>query len=322
MRFGIIGTNFISDRFVSSLPFTCSTATAVLSRREETGKAFAAKHGIPHVFTDREAFFASDAFDAVYIASPNLCHEADTVETARAGKHALCEKPAAPTLASFLRMKEAATQAGVVLMEAIRPLFDGMWERIRALLPSIGQVRSAHFDYCQYSSRYDRFKAGEVLRAFDPSYKNAAILDIGVYPIAACAALFGKPRRVDGRSIRLSNGFEGGGSLLLDYGAHTVTVSYSKVAESVAPSCILGEDGSLSFDRVSEPHTVVLRPRGGEAQALLREPMAAPDNMFEEILAFEKVVSGERDGLLDVTEITLGIIDEALKQNGIDFDKL
>lgn len=321
MRFGIIGTNFISDRFLASLPFTHSTAAAVLSRREETGKAFAEKHGIPHVFTDREAFFASDAFDAVYVASPNLCHEADALAAIARGKHVLCEKPAAPTLAAFLRMRKAAEEAGVTLMEAMRPLFDGMWDKILGLLPSLGRIRDAHLDYCQYSSRYDRFKAGEVLRAFDPSYQNAAILDIGVYPIAVCARLFGKPISADSRAVILENGFEGGGKLLLDYGTHTVTVSYSKIAESIAPSSILGEDGSLSFDRVSEPHQVTVKLRGAQAQLLTREPLAAPDNMFEEILAFEEAVAGKRNSLLDVTEISLGIIDEALKQNGIDFDK-
>ncbi|MBO7169686.1 MAG: Gfo/Idh/MocA family oxidoreductase [Clostridia bacterium] len=321
MRFGIIGTNFISDRFLSSLPFTESKATAVLSRREETGRAYAEKHGIGEVFTDRAAFFASDAFDAVYVASPNLCHEADSIEAAEAGKHVLCEKPAAPTLASFLRMRAAADKAGVVLMEAMRPLFDSTWERLRDLIPSLGKIRAAHFDYCQYSSRYDRFKAGEVLRAFDPSYQNAAILDIGVYPIAVCARLFGKPLSVQSRSVILENGFEGGGSLLLGYGDFNAVVSYSKITESIAPSCLLGENGSLSFDRVSEPHEALFSPRAGEKQTILRAPTDAPDNMYEEILAFEKAVKGEGDALLSVTEISLSIIDEALKQNGIDFDK-
>lgn len=322
MRFGIIGTNFISDRFMASLPFTHSTATAVLSRGEETGRAFAARHGIPHIFTDREAFFASDTFDAVYIASPNLCHEADTLAAIAGGKQVLCEKPAAPTLAAFLRMRGAAEAKGVTLVEAMRPLFDSMWEEILAALPSIGQVRSVHLDYCQYSSRYDRFKAGEVLRAFDPAYKNAAILDIGVYPIAVCARLFGKPLSVVSRSMLLENGFEGSGELLLDYGTHTVTVSYSKIADSAAPSCILGEGGAITLDRVSEPHEVTVKLRGAEGKVITRPPMAAPDNMFEEILAFEKAVRGEGDGLLDVTEISLGIIDEALKQNGINFDEM
>ena len=320
MRFGIIGTNFISDRFMAALPFTESTATAVLSRSKETGKAFADKYGIAHVYTDRAAFFSSTAIDAVYIASPNLCHENDTCEAITQGKHVLCEKPMAPTLAAFLRMKKAAAHRGVVLMEAMRPLFDSTWERLRALLPALGPIREVHLDYCQYSSRYDRFKAGEVLRAFDPAYQNAAILDIGVYPIAVCAHLFGKPLGVKSRSILLQNGFEGGGNLLLDYGTYNVTISYSKISESIAPSCILGENGSLSFDRVSEPTEAVLQLRGEKKQCITRAPCSAPDNMFEEILAFEQAVEGKCDSLLHVTEISLSIIDKALKQNGIDFD--
>ncbi len=320
MRFGIVGTNFISDRFMASLPFTDSTATAVLSRQEETGKAFAEKHGIPYAFTDREAFFSSDTFDAVYIASPNLCHEEDTLSSLSCGKHVLCEKPAAPTLAAWKRMEKEAKERGLVLMEAMRPIYDSMWQEIRARMPALGAIRQVHLDYCQYSSRYDCFKEGKVLRAFDPAYKNAAILDIGVYPIAVCAQLFGKPLSVKSHSVILENGFEGGGDLLLDYGTYNVTVSYSKIAESIAPSCVLGENGSLSFDRVSEPHTVTLQMRGGEKQVIERAPLTAPDNMYEEILAFEKAVAARDNIMTAVTAISLGIIDEALKQNGIFFD--
>ena len=72
VRFGIIGTNFITDWILEAareeLRFE---ATAVCSRSRETGQAFALKHGIPHLFTSPEEMAASSLIDAVYIAVPN-----------------------------------------------------------------------------------------------------------------------------------------------------------------------------------------------------------------------------------------------------------
>ena len=59
VRFGIIGTNFITDWILEAareeLRFE---ATAVCSRSRETGQAFALKHSIPHLFTSPEEMAA------------------------------------------------------------------------------------------------------------------------------------------------------------------------------------------------------------------------------------------------------------------------
>lgn len=290
MTFGIIGTNFISDAFVAALPFAASRATAVFSRRRETGEAFAQKHGIPHVFDDMDAFLSSDAFDAVYVASPNACHEEQSLRALTYGKHVLCEKPIAPSLDGFLRMQAAAKKNGCVLMEAMRPHHDKMWKRVREWLPRIGAVRGGHFEYCQYSSRYGRHLAGEYTNTFDPSLSNAAMLDIGIYPIAMAVWLFGRPQGVTGKSLLLENGFEGAGNAVLDFGTHSLSVSYSKVSDSVLPSSILGEAGAITVDKISSPTRIELLLRSGEKTELLLPKTDAPSNMYEEILAFSHAV--------------------------------
>lgn len=67
-------------------------------------------------FASAEALFAWGRFDAVYIASPHEFHARHAVMAARAGKHALVEKPMAVTLAEAQAMAEAAEAAGAVLM--------------------------------------------------------------------------------------------------------------------------------------------------------------------------------------------------------------
>ena len=92
LRLGIIGTNFISDMLCDAvLQSSDMELGAVYSRKQETGDAFAKKHGIPNIFTDYEAFLNSD-LDAVYVASPNGVHCRQTIQALEHGKHVLCEK--------------------------------------------------------------------------------------------------------------------------------------------------------------------------------------------------------------------------------------
>lgn len=302
MNFGIVGTNFISDWFLASLPFAGAKATAVFSRKRETGEAFASRHEIPFVFDDLDEFLASPAFDAVYIASPNFLHEEQSVRALRAGKHVLCEKPVSPSLSGYLRMCEAARESGCTLMEAMRTVHDSLWAKVRDALPRIGQVRSAHLTFCQYSSRYDKHKRGEYTNTFNPALSNAAILDIGIYPIEAAVWLFGAPKRVSGDSFLLANGFEGGGSAVLGYESHTVSISYSKVADALLPSVILGEMGGITVDKTVMPTNAVLHLRTGEEKILTRDDGDVPNNMYEETLDFIRAV--EQGILLPMHETT------------------
>ena len=92
IRFGIIGTNFISDWMAdAALKVDGIELAAVFSRKAETGRAFAQKHGIGTVYTDLSQMLSSD-IDAVYVASPTFKHYAHSLAALNAGKHVLCEK--------------------------------------------------------------------------------------------------------------------------------------------------------------------------------------------------------------------------------------
>lgn len=115
--------------------------------------------------------------------------------------------------------------------------------------------------------------AGELLNAFDPSLDNSALADIGVYCLQHAALdLFGVPARTSGASVWLPNGFEGGGSLQLDYGTWSPTSSTSKIAAGLGPSVIYGEDAALTMDDPGELSRIELHPRGGAMRLLLPGP--------------------------------------------------
>ena len=159
-NFAVIGRNFVVDDFLAAAAERRDVRLlGVYSRRADTGRAFADKHGAERVYTDLDALSGDGDLDFVYVASPNICHEAQTVRLLEGGRHVLVEKPAAPTLAGFDRMAASAERNGRVLMEAMMPAHMPALETVRAWLPRIAPVRTADFSYCQYSSRYDKFKA-------------------------------------------------------------------------------------------------------------------------------------------------------------------
>lgn len=319
LKLGIIGSNFVSDWLCDSVKVSEGIVNhAVYSRAAETGNAFAEKHGIPNVYTDLEEFLSSD-IDAVYIASPNFLHYAQAEAAIRHGKHVLVEKPAALTRMEFESLVKMAKEAGVVILEAMRPAHDIAMDEVKGAIEKIGTVRRAVFEYCQYSSRYDKFKAGEVMNAFNPSMGNAAIMDIGIYPLHCCVMLFGEPRGVYSKSVKLHNGFEGMGSIFLDYGDVQAEVVYSKITHSVNPSVITGEDGAITIGKLSTVEAVSLVPRNGEEEKLISDRDG--NNMIYEISDFVKIVRGEMssDKFNEITAITLGVIDEVRRQNEIEF---
>ena len=121
VRFGVVGTNFITDWVIAGArEDERFTLAAVCSRTRERGEEFATKHSIPHVFTSLEEMATSDKVDAIYIASPNYMHAEQSILCMNHGKHVLCEKPMASNAREARAMVEAAKHNGVTLMEAMK----------------------------------------------------------------------------------------------------------------------------------------------------------------------------------------------------------
>ncbi len=321
MNFAIVGTNFISDKFCEAASCVkLAEVVAVYSRRAETGKAFAKKHNIGKVYTDYSTMLKDTEIDAIYIASPTMCHAEQAILALDAGMHVLCEKMIAATYPEFLLMKAARTRSGKVLIEAMRPDFDEILRYVSDNLNKIGSIRHARLEYCQYSSRYDRFKAGEVMNAFDPKMKNSALSDIGIYPLHYAISLFGSPQKISSAGDFLHNGFLGGGASVLSYDGFEVEVIYSKTYEGENVSTIEGECGEISFDKINEPTYRTLTLERGNAETY--HAPADKSNMTDEIAEFIRICESDasrENELLDITEKTMLAVDMIYRELGISF---
>jgi predicted dehydrogenase len=292
---------------------------AVYSRKHETGQSFANKHGIPKVYTSLEQFAADPDLDAVYIASPNSLHAEQAIFCMNQGKHVLCEKPLASNAQEVRRMTDAAKANGVLLLEAMKSTFTPNFLAIRDNLHKIGTVRRYSGSYCQYSSRYDKYKQGELPNAFNPAFSNGALMDLGVYCLYPLVVLFGAPRTVQASAFLLSSGADGGGSLLLGYEGMDAIVHYSKIVDSQANAEIQGENGTLVFDKISRPDKVYIRYRDGSIEDLTQPQHS--NAMYYEVREFAELLrSGRRESDVNTYDVSLKVIevmDEARRQTGI-----
>ncbi|MGZ9585749.1 Gfo/Idh/MocA family protein [Paenibacillus marinisediminis] len=269
IRFGMIGTNKIADEFVKAAAAVDNVRiAAVYSRLNDTAASFAHKHAIARTYTDLDTFASDPELDAIYIATPNIVHAPQAMLFLRHGKHVLCEKPITTNVRELQQLIAAAKQHGVLLMEAMKPACLPAMAELRSLIESIGPVRRAVFSYCQYSSRYDAFKRGEVMNAFKPELGNGSLMDIGVYCVHPLVALFGAPANIHAKGYTLSTGVDGSGLLTLSYPEMDALISHSKITDSYLPSEIQGEQGTILIDRISTPQQLVLHLRGKEPQIL------------------------------------------------------
>lgn len=320
VRFAVVGTNTITDKFISGASGDGRFSLgAVVSRSRDTGDAFAAKYSISRVFTSAEEMAACPDIDAVYIASPNSCHAEQAMTCMNGGKHVLCEKPIASNARELRAMIGCAGKNGVVLMEAMKPMTSPNFKVVRETVGKIGKPRRYFSSYCQYSSRYDAFKEGRVLNAFRRELSNGALLDIGIYTIYPMVVLFGRPAGIKANGSLMSTGIDAQGTAMFDYGDMEASVAYSKVSDSMLPTEIQGEDGTIILDRIGQIGKVSFRKRGGELRDI-SAPTPFDDFYYEAGEFIDTILSGRKESAVNSHEnsmITMEIMDEIRSQLGI-----
>jgi predicted dehydrogenase len=133
VKVGLVGSQFISSIHAESLKRVPNAELfAVVSPTGTHAKDFAAKHGVKHAFTDIDKFLATE-IDLVVLGCPNHLHCEITEKAAAAGKHVVCEKPLATSLAEADRMIAACARAKVKLMYAEELCFTPKYVRLKRL---------------------------------------------------------------------------------------------------------------------------------------------------------------------------------------------
>jgi len=108
---GIVGAGMIGGfhaEAIAGLPN--AKLVAVCEQVEDRARSFADKHGCK-AYTELKDFLADDAIDVITIGTPSGLHGEVAIEAARAGKHAIVEKPIEITLPKIDEGLEAFDKA-------------------------------------------------------------------------------------------------------------------------------------------------------------------------------------------------------------------
>ncbi len=321
IRFGIVGSNWITERFIKAgRQHADFTVTAVYSRTEKKAKEFAWKHQIENAFNSLEEMAQSSEIDAVYIATPNSLHCEQAVLFMNNSKHVLCEKPFAANKLEAEIMITAAKDNGVTLMEAMKSTLMPNFLAVKENLHKIGKIQSYFSTNCRLSPFYEQYKQGELPNLFNPKFAGGSLMDLGVYTIAPIVDLFGVPKAVDASGNVLDSGVDGNGQITLHYSNFKANVMFSCISESTLPTEIQGEDGTILVHHISSPKKAEILFSSGVAEDISEQEQFDP--MYYEIEEFIDLIKSEclespRNTWTN-TMAVMEILDDARRQMGVD----
>ncbi len=198
LRWGLLSTARINRALIPPLRMSPrNELVAVASRTQEKADAYAREWQIPKAYGSYEALLADPDIDVVYVPLPNSMHEHWTIEAAKAGKHVLCEKPLAISVAEVDAIRAVAEQAGVVVTEAFMYRHHPQTLKVKELVDAgaIGQVRLVRGSFS-----FNLTREGDV--RLDPLLGGGSLWDVGCYPVSYARFVLGKePVEVFGRKV-------------------------------------------------------------------------------------------------------------------------
>ncbi len=188
VRYAVVGSGWISQiAFMPSIAQTGnSEMTAVVSGNRANAAKLAEFYGIEHVYSydQYDEMLRSGLVDAVYIALPNSMHADYAIRAAKAGVHALVEKPLAVSVAECETMIEEADKAGTCLMTAYRLHSEP------GTIEAIDMVRRGEIGDPRFFSSTFSFPVAAGNHRLKAEHWGGPLQDIGVYCINAVRHLF------------------------------------------------------------------------------------------------------------------------------------
>ena len=321
MNLGILGTGKIVQEFLPEIDNLNIPYKAILGtlRSKERVEKLAAQYKLQKIYFDFDELLKDENLDTIYVALPNNLHYEFSKKALQAGKNVIVEKPAVTTLQELQDLKQIAAANKKILLEAVTVHYMPAYQNLRADLEKLGDIKIVSMNYSQYSSRYDAFKQGEILPAFDAKKAGGALMDINVYNINFVAGLFGAPKNFT-YSANIERGIDTSGVMLLEYEKFKAVCIGAKDCEAVTMSTIQGDKGNIVIE--IPPNRIdayIVNYNNGEGSV-----EAFDEDKHRMIYEFENFIdiidnkNFERaDEMLKVSEIVAQILEGGLKQVGI-----
>ena len=291
MKLAVLGTGKIVQEFLPMIQQVSDVElVALLStpRSLEKAKEMQSHYQIQEVYIDYETLLANDMIDTVYVALPNHLHYQYTKAALLQGKNVICEKPFTLNAQQLQELIQIATEKRLILLEAITNQYLNNFLQIKKDLAKLGKIKIVECNYSQYSSRYDAFKEGKILPAFDPQKGGGALMDINIYNIHFVVGLFGKPEKVQ-YLANIERYIDTSGILVLDYGDFKAVCIGAKDSTANIRSVIQGTDGSIEVLGATNEMPRYERRSKTEAEAV--NVNLDKHRMYQEFAKFTEVIA-------------------------------
>ena len=216
LRWGILGAANIARKNWKAIRNSGnSTVVAVASRDLKRSRAFidqcqaeAPMETTPKALASYEELVAARDVDAVYIPLPTGIRKEWVIRCAEAGKHIVCEKPCAASVADLREMLAVCRDRKVQFMDGVMFMHSRRLERLRRVLEdqsSVGRIKriTSAFSFLAEDDFFSQNIRGN--SALEP---HGCLGDLGWYCIRLALTLMGEelPGRVIGRILSETSG--------------------------------------------------------------------------------------------------------------------
>lgn len=298
MGWAIVGASWIAERWmIDAIRAVEGThVTGVYSASADRGREYAERNQLPCVYSSLQAVYDDPDVDVVYIGTTNDRHRDETTAAAAAGKHVLCEKPLALTVADAVAMRDACRLAGVVMGTNHHLRCAGTHRRMRELLRegAVGEVLAARVHHTRYLP-----EVLQTWRLTDPA-GGGIVLDITVHDADTVRfVLDDEIERVTAMTMQQGLGsgdVEDGvvGTMRLRSGAHVVFHEAFTHPHSGTSLEVHGREGVLIGREImnSDPIGELILRRDGQPDELVE--VTDRSNLYERaVRTFDAATRGE-----------------------------
>jgi predicted dehydrogenase len=247
VRWGLLSTARINERLIPAIRAVerCELLAVGSQGGLEKAECYASTWKIPRAYGSYEALLEDRDVDAIYLALPNGLHCRWSIAAARAGKHILCEKPIATTVAEVDEMADAAKRKGIVLQEALMMRYHPQTRQLQERLATgvIGDIRLIRGAFTFNLSR-----PGDI--RLDPALGGGSIWDLGSYPVSFMRTMLRRePIEVHGWSSVGKEGVDLSFAGHMQFSSGAVTQFFSSFQTAAYSSVeIFGSAGRVSLE--------------------------------------------------------------------------
>lgn len=187
LNWGLLSTARINQDLIPPLIASeQARLLAVASRSQSVADAYAFKWNIPRAHGSYEGLLNDPEIDVIYNSLPSDMHAEWTIKALRAGKHVLCEKPIALTLAEMDAMTQTVKETGHVLAEAFMYRHHAQTLKIKEMIDS-GELGKIQFIRGTFTYTLEPQDHGRWLTQAG----GGSIWDVGCYPISYARTMLG-----------------------------------------------------------------------------------------------------------------------------------